>query len=212
VRYPAGATADIIERFDFSKDEVLDMASAIGAQTILAFPAYEYGTVKLDEAVEGFASLCDQADQHGLWVDLEFVPMLGLPNLADAWDVIRLADRPNSGIMLDTWHFARGNADLNLLREIPGERLRAVQLADGTAEPHGGSLFDDCLRFREFPGDGELPIIEPLRIIDEKGFLRSIGPEVFSDTADTLSARDAGRRSGESLRSALAKAGVSAGQ
>jgi sugar phosphate isomerase/epimerase len=210
IRFPSGAGADIVERFDFSMEEVLDIASSIEADTLLAFPAYDHGVVPLQVAVEGFANLCDRAEEAGLWVNLEFAPMLGLPNLADAWEVVRLADRPNSGIMLDTWHFARGDADLGLLRSIPGERLRDVQLADGARIPRGNSLLEDCVRFRMFPGEGDLPIIEPLRIIYGKGSLRSIGPEVFSDSADALSAEEAGRLSGTSLRHSLTSAGIRA--
>lgn len=203
VRYPSGASTEIIERFDFSMQEVLDIASEIGAKTLLAVPAYDPGDVATDVAVEGFSDLCDRARKRGMWVNLEFIPMLGLPNLNDAWEIVKLADRQNSGIMLDTWHFFRGNNDFELLRSIPGKRLRAVQLADGSSQPRGGSLLADCLQFREFPGQGDLPIRKLLQIIYEKGFLNSIGPEVFSNLADTLSAEEAGRKSGESLQQIL---------
>ena len=208
VRYPSGASAELVERFDFSVAEALDLAADIGAERLLALPGYEVGDVPLDVAVEGFADLCDRAAERGLWIDLEALPMFGLPTLADAWEVLRLADRPNSGLLLDTWHFARGGPDLDLLRSIPGERLRAVQLADGPARPRADTLLEDCLRFRDFPGDGDLDLVEPVRIIYDKGFLESVGPEVFSDAADALGAEDAGRRSGDATRRTLALAGA----
>ena len=58
----------------------------------------------------------------------------------------------------------------------------------------GATLFEDTVRFREFPGEGELPVIEILKILYEKGHLRQIGPEVFCDEADSLSPFVAGKR------------------
>jgi hypothetical protein len=72
----------------------------------------------------------------------------------------------------------------------------------------GATLFEDTVRFRKFPGEGELPIVEILTILHQKGQLRRIGPEVFSDEADAMSPEIAGKRSGESLRRVLHTAGI----
>jgi sugar phosphate isomerase/epimerase len=114
--------------------------------------------------------------------------------------------------MLDTWHFAKGNADFELLRSLPAERLVSVQVADALLKQRGMTLFEDTVKYREFPGEGELPIVEILMILQEKGQLRRIGPEVFSDEADTLSPEAAGQRSGDSLWRVLQAAGIPTSQ
>jgi hypothetical protein len=70
--------------------------------------------------------------------------------------------RKNAGIMLDTWHFSRGNPDFALLKSLPGECLVSVQVADARRDQRGATLFEDTVRFRKFPGEGELPIAESL--------------------------------------------------
>lgn len=64
------------------------------------------------------------------------------------------------------------------------------------------------MRFRKFPGEVQLPVVEILKILHHKGHLRHIGPEVFSDEADELSPAAAGKRSAESLGRVLEAAGI----
>jgi hypothetical protein len=110
--------------------------------------------------------------------------------------------------MIDTWHFSKGNPDFALLKSLPGECLVSVQVADAIQAQRGETLFEDTVRFRKFPGEGELPIAEILTILHQKGNLRRIGPEVFSDEADALSPEIAGKRSAESLCRVLRSAGI----
>jgi hypothetical protein len=72
----------------------------------------------------------------------------------------------------------------------------------------GSTLFEDTVRFRKFPGERQLPVVEILKILHEKGHLRHIGPEVFADEADELSPAAAGKRSAESLGRVLEAAGI----
>jgi sugar phosphate isomerase/epimerase len=71
----------------------------------------------------------------------------------------------------------------------------------------GATLFEDTVRYRMFPGEGELPLVEILEILLEKG-LQEVGPEVFSDEADRLPSEEAGRRCGAGLRRVLEAAGA----
>ena len=193
VRYPRGADAALVERFDVSVDDALALAAAIGARRVLALPGYETGDVPRAAAVAGFADLCDRAADAELWVDLEALPMFRAPHARRRLGTSSAAlTGRTAASLLDTWHFARGGPDLDLLRSIPGERLRAVQLADGPARPRADTLLEDCLRFRDFPGEGDLDVVGPLQIVLDKGFLESVGPEVFSDDADALPAEEAG--------------------
>ena len=161
--------------------------------------------------IDGFGRLCDRAERQGLWVDLEFMPFWGLPDLAGAWAIVDGVKRKNAGIMVDTWHFSKGNPDFELLRSLPGEPFVSVQVADAMNRQRGATLFEDTVRYREFPGEGELPVIEILKILYEKGHLRQIGPEVFSDQADSLSPSAAGKRSAASLGRVLEAAGIPLG-
>ncbi|MDF2997289.1 MAG: sugar phosphate isomerase/epimerase [Xanthobacteraceae bacterium] len=109
--------------------------------------------------------------------------------------------------MIDTWHFPRGKLDLDLLRAIPSRFLRAAQVSDATRVIRGATLFEDTVRYRMFPGEGELPLVKILEILVEKG-LQEVGPEVFSDEADRLPPEETGRRCGAGLRRVLEAAGA----
>ena len=66
-----------------------------------------------------FAALCDRAARHGLLVAFEFLPWSDVPDVAAAWRLIRLADRKNGGLLIDTWHYFRGAADPVEVRSVP---------------------------------------------------------------------------------------------
>ena len=135
-------------------------------------------------------------------VHLEFTPFSGIPDLATAWDVVRSADRPNGGLVFDTWHYFRGRRDDALLREIPGERIFAVQINDAAAQPQG-RLVVDTWRFRRLPGDGDFDLPEVLEILAAK---RGIGPpgiEVLSEDLWRDAPAEIGRRSGAALAATL---------
>ena len=208
IRVPSEVSPELRERFDISADECFAICEALGLETILAVAGYDRGVISLDVLIDGFGRLCDRAAQSGLWVDLEFMPFWGLSDLAVAWAIIDGAQRENCGIMVDTWHFSKGTPDFELLRSLPGHRLVSVQVADAMKHQFGSNLFEDTVRFRKFPGEGQLPVVEILKILHQKGQLRHIGPEVFSDEADELSPAAAGKRSAESLGRVLEAAGI----
>ena len=65
---------------------------------------------------------------------LEFLPWSAFPNVNAAWEVVRVADRPNGGLIIDSWHCARSATTLDDIAAIPGERVFAVQLSDALPE------------------------------------------------------------------------------
>ena len=109
--------------------------------------------------------------------------------------------------MIDTWHFVKSASSMELLRSIPSEYLRSIQLSDGHTKLRGKDLFQDMIQWREFPGDGELPVLDIFKIASSVGKLRHVGPEVFSQRADGMAAREAGVRSGATMRALLAQVG-----
>ena len=212
---PAAGTSNsssgLRARFAFSTDECLQMCTALGLDSILAAGVFDRGAHSLEVLVEAFGRFCDTAAPRGIRVELEFVPIWGIPDLTTAWEIVRRADRQNAGLLVDTWHLQKGStdfeADLLLLESIPAEQLANLQLADAAGTPDADSLFAQN-RFRRFPGDGELEIQRVTQIITAKGGLRRIGTEIFGQAIDDLSAEEAGRRSAAATRSVLGLAGV----
>ena len=92
----------------------LDVAAALGARTVVAV---HFGApAPIDLAAERFAVLCDAAADRALQVALEFPAFATIADISTAWEVVRLADRPNAGILVDLWHHRRGGNDDDALR------------------------------------------------------------------------------------------------
>src|SRR5262249_12874575 len=90
------------EEIAFGHDEatIYAVADAVGGRSVNVmqiFPA----PITTEAAAEAFAGVCERARQHGLLVHLEALPWSGIPDIAAAWDIVRLADRANGGLMLD---------------------------------------------------------------------------------------------------------------
>jgi len=84
--------------------------------------------------IRKFGELCDLADRHGMTVDLEFVPIAAVRDIAQTVEVLRSVDRPNAGMMVDAHHFHRAREKLEHLAGLPREWFRFFHLCDAPAE------------------------------------------------------------------------------
>ena len=96
-----------------TEDNLYRVADAVGAVHLVVNPNpramfEETAAVPLELKAERFSAVCDRAAEHGLLVALEFLPWTGIPHASDAWDIVRMADRPNGGVLVDSWHHFRG--------------------------------------------------------------------------------------------------------
>jgi sugar phosphate isomerase/epimerase len=190
--------------FDCEQDEFFRIAEALGIKSMHVLGMFSPGALPLDKVAESYGAICDRAAQYGMRCSLEFIPFMGIPDLATAWHIIKSADRANSGIIFDTWHFMRSVPDFDLLSTIPGHSIAGVQLADGTLEvPKGFTLVQDCFVNRTPIGEGEFPSARILQALDRIGALTSVGPEIFSPTFDALGGDEIGRVSARSTHQAL---------
>ena len=136
--------------------------------------------------------------------------MWGVKTLRQAWSIVSSADRPNGGIVFDTLHYVRSGSTLDMLKEIPGDRIHCVQLNDGPLRlPAGVTLEENCFD-RCWPGTGEFPLIEIVRTLADMDALRQVSPEVFSPHNATRRAAEiaALSSSSESLHALLDAANV----
>jgi 2-keto-myo-inositol isomerase len=118
----------------------------------------------------------DVAAGFGLTAMIEFArTSTHLATLSSTLDVIRAADHPRVGPMLDFFHFWSGLskfADLDLLE--PGE-LQHAHFQDLLAGPR--ELIDNESRL--IPGDGIAPVVQIIRKLAEKGYSGALSVELF---------------------------------
>jgi sugar phosphate isomerase/epimerase len=183
---------------EFSEAQIMEIAQELEAEAINCVEGLGQAYPR-EVLVERFGSFADRAKERGLRITLEFMPISSIQDLSAGWAIVQAANRSNAGLCFDTWHYFRSKPDDALLKTIPGERIFEVQLADALNALQGKDLTDDLLRFRRLPGQGELPLARIVPILKSTGAWRSVGPEVFADAMDALSAQEAGRQTGQSL-------------
>lgn len=133
----------------------------------------------VDETVAAFGAICDRAARHGVRCHIEFRPWVDPRTLRDAWEIVHRADRPNGGVMFDSWHFHRSNGSLDDLRAVDPEKVFAVQLADAPAVPEIADVRAES-RHRLLPGEGAAGLVDIVRVLDEIGVGVPFGGEAIS--------------------------------
>lgn len=205
---PPGTDASLLAFAQHSAEDIFAMATAVGATTVNALEFWGR-QVDTDAAGRAFRRLCDDARQHGLRVHLEAMPFSGIPSLSTAWDIVRRADRDNGGLLVDSWHWFRGENSLEDLAAVPGDRIFAVQLSDGPALP-APDISVESMQSRLLPGEGDWPLLEWLRAVERTGAEPTWGPEVFSSVLRGDPPAAVARRAGDATRAVLSAAGLPA--
>ena len=142
----------------------------------------------IERAAADFHELGERAAKHGLRVAFEALAWgRHINDYRDAWEVVRRADHPAVGLVLDSFHVLARGTDLAALAAIPRDRIFLVQVADAP------SLDMDYLswsrHYRCFPGQGELPIGAFMRALQATGFDGLMSLEIFNDSFRAGSAR-----------------------
>jgi sugar phosphate isomerase/epimerase len=192
---------DTEEVFRFGEDELFAVADAVNARSCNAVDIFG-GSWDIDAAAEAFAGLCQRAAEHGLLIHLEWLPWSKIADLATALQVVGRAAAPNGGVNVDAWHLVRSGTQLGELARVPGDLILGIQLNDGPAQAEE-NLVEATLRHRMLPGDGEFDLTGLLRTLAATGTTAPLGVEVFNDGLQALSAAEAARLAGQSIRRVL---------
>jgi sugar phosphate isomerase/epimerase len=187
-----------------TEPEFYAIAEAVGGRSLNVAQGFG-ASCDVDRAAEALAGVCDRAREHGLFVTLEYLPWSGIPDARTAHAIVERTGRANATLMFDSWHTFRGPTDDAQLEAIPGARIGSVQLNDAPAE-RAPDLVAETLDARLLPGDGAIPLVRWLRILERIGCRAPLGVEVFSRTLDALPPLEVGRRCGEAVRRVLAAA------
>ena len=133
---------------------------------------------QLSSMADGFAALCERAGD--LKIALEYMPFGGVPDLGTAWDLVRLADRHNAGLVIDVWHWVRGATRPSELAPVPADRIFAVQLCDVNSEPLA-DMRHESLHYRLVPGSRTEYAQDLLALLVHHGVDAALSAEVMSD-------------------------------
>ncbi len=137
-------------------EPAMEVAAELGGRHVLS----SIWTENHNYAIERFAELCEIAKPYGLTVELEYVPIAGVTNLADTLHVLHTANQDNAGLMLDIHHFHRAGDKVEDLDAVPREWFRYLHLCDAPVEiPKDKVEMTRILReARSYVGEGGIDI------------------------------------------------------
>ncbi len=134
----------------------------------------------IDRAADDFRELGDRAAKRSLRVGYEALAWgRHVNDYRDAWEIVRRADHPAIGVILDSFHALAPGFPVRAMASIPGDKIFLVQLAD--APKLELDILSWSRHFRSFPGQGDLPVGEFMQAIAATGYSGPWSLEIFND-------------------------------
>jgi 4-hydroxyphenylpyruvate dioxygenase len=187
-----------------------DTMQAVGAELVLVCSNTQASAIDdAHRAAADLRAMAERAAARGLRVGYEALAWGRHVNRwRQAWDIVRMADHPALGLILDSFHtLALGDSLDGLAATVPAEKLFFVQLADApklSMDPLSWSR-----HHRSFPGQGELPVAGFVREVARAGYQGPLSLEVFNDEFRAAPARRIARDAKLSLAWLEEQAGLS---
>ena len=173
-------TGEKREASDRVRAQMLEAASELGLRDIKAGPGFDPPPANVPLMSEELGKLCDEAAAHGADVVLEIMPWSNVRTVETALDIVSAANRTNGGLLIDIWHFARGNIPFSEIRKIPLQFVKAVEIDDALLVPPVEDIWEDTIAHRELPGEGELDVPAYIREVGAAGYRGPYGVEILS--------------------------------
>ena len=157
------------------------IAEALGCETIVVVPGPRPRAVSLkaieQESVRVLRLLSREAAPFGVRLAYEFLGFAdcAVNSLAQCAAIVEAVDRPNVGLVLDTFHFYAGRSSLASLSQVEADRIFMVHLNDVERGPRR-RLHD---AHRLFPGRGVLPAVPILKRLLAIGYKGKVSIEIF---------------------------------
>ena len=142
----------------------------------------------IDRIAADLHELGEHAARRGMRIGYEALAWgRHINDYRDAWEAVRRAGHPAVGLVLDTFHTLSRRTDLKAMRSIPPDRIFLVQVAD--APILDMDLLSWSRHFRNFPGQGDLPVLDFMEALQSTGYDGPLSLEIFNDQFRAGSAR-----------------------
>ncbi|GAA3949970.1 sugar phosphate isomerase/epimerase family protein [Gordonia caeni] len=169
------------EASDAMRELLFDAAVALDAAHIKIGTAFGDSLDSIDPLVAPLRDLADAAADRGVRVAIEAMPFSMVSTIPMAADLVHAVDRPNCGVLVDSWHVFRAGTPLADLREsLSREIIFGVELDDAAAEV-SGTMFEDT-RDRRLPcGEGAFDLVGLIQTLHGLGWTGPWGVELISN-------------------------------
>jgi 4-hydroxyphenylpyruvate dioxygenase len=182
-------------------DRKFDIMQELGTDLILVCSSVSPGALDDDDGIaEQLHTLASRAAERGLRVSYEALAWGRYVNTYErSWEIVRRADHPALGLCVDSFHILSRGSDPSGIRDIPGDKLFFLQLADA---PHMDmDILQWSRHYRLFPGQGAWDLPAFLGHVLTAGYRGPLSLEVFNDV---FRQSDPRRSAVDALRSLLA--------
>ena len=158
-----------------------DLMEALGTDLILICSSvHPAGLGGIDRAADDLAELGERAARRNLRVGYEALAWgRHVSDHRDAWEIVRRADHPNIGLIVDSFHTLGRGLSPETIRSVPGDKIFFVQIADAPAIDM--DLLYWSRHFRNMPGEGDLDVTSFMRAVMSTGYSGPVSLEIFND-------------------------------
>ena len=165
------------------------MASNTGATTCIAAVFAPLDHLEMIRSLEECAGVVADA---GVRLALEFAAYGGLARLEDAAALCEAVGWERCGLLLDSWHFFRGDPEWGMLQSLRGDQISLVHVNDGGPDPGEDPALDS--RYGRLPlGAGSFALAEFVDGLDTAGYSGVYSLEVLSDSVRHVAPAESAR-------------------
>lgn len=179
----------------------LEVMSDLGARTLLVCSNVSPDAIDDPElSASQLHRLAEEAAERGIRIAFEALAWgTHVNDYRHAWRIVELADHPSLGTCLDSFHILSRGSDPAGIREIPGEKIFFLQLAD--APVIALDVLQWSRHYRCFPGQGGFDLTGFMSHVRAAGYDGPLSLEVFNDV---FRQAEAGRIAIDAMRSLMA--------
>jgi 2-keto-myo-inositol isomerase len=162
--------------------ELSAVAEKIGCPFVVVVPSPlpDGGATRaevIDESVRVLRELCDIAARHNVSLAFEFLgqPDCSVPTQDLAHEIVRVADRTNLGLVIDSFHFYAGGSTIEMVEALDPDLIYVFHINDAENLPRE-QLLD---KHRLLPGLGILPLRKLTAAFRKIGYDKVASVEIF---------------------------------
>ncbi|MDV9032546.1 3-dehydroshikimate dehydratase QuiC [Pseudomonas sp. RAC1] len=158
-----------------------DLMQELGTDLVLVCSNVQADALGEEQVlVDDLRLLAEHAGARGLRIGYEGLAWGRHVNTwQQVWNLVRQADHPALGVILDSFHTLSLKGDPRGIRDLPGDKIFFVQMAD--APILAMDVLEWSRHFRCFPGQGELDLAGFLAPIIASGYRGPLSLEIFND-------------------------------
>ena len=158
-----------------------DVMQALGAQLMLVCSNTSANVIADEQRMAAqLYALAERAAQRNLRIGFEALAWGRAVKLySQAWSIVKRADHPHLGLILDSFHTLSLRDDPSGIAKIPGDKIFFLQLAD--APLLAMDVLQWARHYRCFPGQGQFDLENFLEQVLVTGYSGPLSLEIFND-------------------------------